>query len=62
MKFLAKQAIAQQTSVTEAISQAVANSAMDLQAKAIITSTESGFTARMVSKYRPKALDHRSYA
>ncbi|GIQ65878.1 hypothetical protein PACILC2_44460 [Paenibacillus cisolokensis] len=50
-----KQAIAQQTSVTESISQAVANSALDLNAKAIITSTESGFTARMVSKYRPKA-------
>ncbi|GKU75780.1 pyruvate kinase [Paenibacillus sp. L3-i20] len=50
-----KQANAQQTSVTEAISQAVANSALDLNAKAIITSTQSGFTARMVAKYRPKA-------
>jgi len=50
-----KQSLAQQTTVTEAISQAVANSALDLQAKAIITSTESGYTARMVSKYRPKA-------
>lgn len=50
-----KQAQAQQTSVTEAISQAVANSALDLDAKAIVTSTESGYTARMVSKYRPKA-------
>ncbi|RIX46327.1 pyruvate kinase [Paenibacillus nanensis] len=50
-----KQANAQQVSVTEAISQAVANSALDLNAKAIITSTQSGFTARMVSKYRPKA-------
>jgi pyruvate kinase len=50
-----KQANAQQTSVTEAISQAVANSALDLDAKAIITATESGYTARMVSKYRPKA-------
>ncbi|RJX41490.1 pyruvate kinase [Paenibacillus pinisoli] len=50
-----KQANAQQTSVTEAISQAVANSALDLNAKAIVTSTQSGFTARMVSKYRPKA-------
>jgi pyruvate kinase len=50
-----KQAKAQQTTVTEAISQAVANSALDLQAKAIITSTESGYTARMVSKYRPKS-------
>ncbi|TJY39728.1 pyruvate kinase [Cohnella pontilimi] len=50
-----KQANAQQTSVTEAISQAVANSALDLDAKAIVTATESGYTARMVSKYRPKA-------
>ncbi|HZG83584.1 pyruvate kinase [Paenibacillus sp.] len=50
-----RQANAQQTSVTEAISQAVANSALDLDAKAIITPTESGYTARMVSKYRPKA-------
>jgi pyruvate kinase len=50
-----KQSQAQQTSVTEAISQAVANSALDLDAKAIVTATESGYTARMVSKYRPKA-------
>lgn len=50
-----KQSLAQQTTITEAISQAVANSALDLDAKAIITSTESGYTARMVSKYRPKA-------
>ncbi|MCC3375904.1 pyruvate kinase [Cohnella sp. REN36] len=50
-----KQAQAQQTTVTEAISQAVANSALDLEAKAIVTSTESGYTARMVSKYRPKS-------
>lgn len=54
-EILTKQASAQQTTVTEAISQAVANSALDLQAKAIVTSTESGYTARMVSKYRPKA-------
>jgi pyruvate kinase len=50
-----KQANAQQTSVTEAISQAVANSALDLDAKAIVTSTESGYTARMISKYKPKS-------
>jgi pyruvate kinase len=50
-----KQSLAQQTTVTEAISQAVANSALDLHAEAIITSTASGYTARMVSKYRPKA-------
>ncbi|MFC4304800.1 pyruvate kinase [Cohnella boryungensis] len=50
-----KQANAQQTSVTEAISQAVANSALDLEARAIVTSTESGYTARMISKYKPKS-------
>ncbi|CAI6022290.1 Pyruvate kinase [Paenibacillus sp. JJ-100] len=50
-----KQRVAQQTTVTEAISQSVALSAQDLNAKAIITSTESGHTARMVSKYRPEA-------
>lgn len=50
-----KQAHAQQSTVTEAISQAVASSSMDLNAKAIVTSTETGYTARMVSKYRPQA-------
>lgn len=50
-----KQANAQQTTVTEAISQAVANSALELNAKAIVTSTETGYTARMISKYRPKS-------
>ena len=50
-----RQSMVQQNSVTEVISQAVANSALDLNAKAILTTTESGYTARMVSKYRPKA-------
>lgn len=45
----------QATNVTEIISQAVVSSSLELNAKAIITPTESGFTARMVSKYRPKA-------
>jgi pyruvate kinase len=43
------------TNVTEMISQAAVSSSLELDAKAIITPTESGFTARMVSKYRPKA-------
>ncbi len=38
---------------TDAISQAVTSIAHELDATAIITSTESGFTARMVSKHRP---------
>ncbi|MCZ8513423.1 pyruvate kinase [Paenibacillus filicis] len=54
-EIFARQSKAQQTTVTEAISQAVANSALELDAKAILTATESGYTARMVSKYRPKA-------
>ncbi|PCN45061.1 pyruvate kinase [Brevibacillus laterosporus] len=41
--------------VTDAISQAVVKSALDLNAAAVISSTESGHTARLVSKYRPKA-------
>ncbi len=45
----------QTTTVTEIISQAAVSSSMEIDAKAIITPTESGFTARMVSKYRPKA-------
>ncbi|UHA72432.1 pyruvate kinase [Paenibacillus sp. 481] len=50
-----KQSSKQQPSVTDAISQAVANTALDLNAKAIISSTQTGHTARMVSKFRPKA-------
>ena len=38
---------------TDAISHAVTSIAQELDATAIITSTESGFTARMVSKHRP---------
>ncbi|MFD3260767.1 pyruvate kinase [Paenibacillus lentus] len=43
------------TNITEVISQGAVSASLELDAKAIITSTESGFTARMVSKYRPKA-------
>jgi len=41
--------------VTDAISHATVSTALDLEAAAIISSTESGYTAKMVSKYRPKA-------
>jgi len=54
-EILVKQSSRQQATVTDAISQAVANTALDLDAKAIISSTQTGYTARMVSKYRPKA-------
>ncbi|WP_419881904.1 pyruvate kinase [Peribacillus sp. B-H-3] len=41
--------------VTDAIGQSVAHTALNLNAGAIITPTESGHTARMISKYRPKS-------
>lgn len=39
--------------ITTAISHACCTTAMDLQAKAIITVTMSGFTAGMISRYKP---------
>ncbi|MDQ0270095.1 pyruvate kinase [Cytobacillus purgationiresistens] len=39
--------------VTDAIGQSVAHTALNLGVSAIITPTESGHTARMISKYRP---------
>lgn len=41
--------------VTDAISHATCTTAVDLNATAIITSTSSGYTAKMVSKFRPQA-------
>jgi pyruvate kinase len=43
------------TTITDAIGQSVAHTALNLHASAIVTPTESGHTARMISKYRPKA-------
>lgn len=40
-------------SITDSISQAVVHTSHNLDCSAIITATESGHTARMVSKYRP---------
>ena len=40
---------------TDAISHATVQLAYELNAKAIITPTKSGFTTKVVSKYRPKA-------
>lgn len=42
-------------SITDSISQAVVYTSHSLDCSAIITATESGHTARMVSKYRPQA-------
>ncbi|TVY10243.1 pyruvate kinase [Paenibacillus cremeus] len=52
---LAAKSALRKADTTEVISQSVVSASLDLDAKAIITPTESGFTARMVSKYRPKA-------
>jgi pyruvate kinase len=41
------------TNVTESVSRSAVSSALDLGASAIITPTESGYTARMVSRFRP---------
>lgn len=41
--------------MTDAICQSVAHTVINLDIDAIITPTESGFTTRNVSKYRPKA-------
>ncbi|PYZ97227.1 pyruvate kinase [Alteribacter lacisalsi] len=41
--------------ITDSISQSVAHTALNLNSSAILTATESGHTARMVSKYRPKS-------
>jgi pyruvate kinase len=41
--------------ITEVLCQAVVSSANKLHAAAILTPTETGFTARMIAKYRPEA-------
>ncbi|RDY25098.1 pyruvate kinase, partial [Romboutsia weinsteinii] len=43
------------STVTDAISHATCSTAIDLNASAVVTSTSSGHTARMVSKFRPNA-------
>ena len=40
--------------ITDAISQSVSHTALNLNAAAILTATESGHTARMIAKYRPR--------
>ncbi|MBF7102208.1 pyruvate kinase [Pediococcus pentosaceus] len=44
-----------QSDVTETISAAVARAAKNLGVKTIVAATQSGYTARMISKYRPDA-------
>ena len=43
------------SNVTEAIGESVVRTAQELGVKTIITATKSGYTARMISKYRPNA-------
>src|SRR3954449_11329928 len=45
-------------SIAEAICESIAHAAEDLHMGAIAVFTESGSTARMISKYRPKAKIH----
>ncbi|WP_331713893.1 pyruvate kinase [Lentibacillus sp. JNUCC-1] len=52
---LEKRAHAADMTITDAISQSVTRNAQDLSVSALITPTESGHTARMIAKYRPKA-------
>ncbi|KRN29430.1 pyruvate kinase [Lactobacillus selangorensis] len=40
---------------TEAVARSVAHTARNLNVSTIVAATNSGFTARMISKYRPKA-------
>jgi len=47
--------IQMQSTTTDAISHATAQIAYELGASAIVTSTQTGYTARMVSKYRPQS-------
>ncbi len=43
------------TDVTEAIGRAAAEAVENLGIKTIVAATESGYTAKMISKYRPDA-------
>lgn len=54
-EILANRSKSTEHNLTDAIGQSVAHTALNLAVTAIITPTESGHTARMISKYRPKA-------
>src|SRR6478752_31603 len=54
-KILSAQSKNSEHTLTDAIGQSVAHTALNLDVNAIISATESGHTARMISKYRPKA-------
>ncbi|MGN7478100.1 pyruvate kinase [Solibacillus silvestris] len=50
---VAKRSREKEANMTEAISQAVAYTSINLGVKAVLAPTESGNTARMIAKYRP---------
>ncbi|MDQ0255046.1 pyruvate kinase [Evansella vedderi] len=52
---LRKRRLESEQTITDAISQSVSHTALNLGASAILSATESGYTARMISKYRPKS-------
>lgn len=54
-ELLQRRGLAEPTTVTGAISYATCTTARDLRAAAIITATRSGYTARMVARFRPQA-------
>jgi pyruvate kinase len=54
-QILSKRSAQVGTTITDAIGQSTAHTALNLGVSAIITPTESGHTARMISKYRPQA-------
>ena len=55
-EIFAKRRKSHTANVPNAISIATCNTAMDLNAAAIITATQSGHTARQISKYRPECM------
>jgi len=54
-EILEKRKLAKAETIPDAISYSACTTAAELGASAIITATQSGHTARMVSKYRPKS-------
>lgn len=54
-KLLSERTKSLQTTLVTAIGVSVAHTALNLKCKAIVAATESGHTARMISKYRPHA-------
>ncbi|KQL57496.1 MULTISPECIES: pyruvate kinase [Bacillaceae] len=54
-QLLRKKSEESKQTITSAIGQSVAHTASNLDATAILTATESGYTARMTSRFRPKS-------